>query len=62
MDDMGCMFPYDQVERNRVLKIMEDKYGKLKIQTGAKVDYIGLEIEVINNEYHIGMVKRINKF
>ena len=61
VDDMGVLMPPDNVEYNRVLSILENKYEALRIQYGDKVNYIGLEIERDrkNNCFLVGMSDRI---
>ena len=44
VDDMGVMIRKGSPERDRILKILEDKYEKMKIQTGDDIKYIGLEV------------------
>ena len=44
MDDMVVRFRKGSPERDRILKILEDKYEKMKIQTGDDIKYIGLEV------------------
>ena len=63
VDDMGVMIRRGSPERNRLLKIMEDKYEKLKIQTEDKVKYIGLELfrNRKENRFEVTMKDYINK-
>jgi hypothetical protein len=64
VDDLGVSFPPDGMERNRVCKILEDKYGVLKKKYGEKVVYVGLEISTgpTKDTFHVGMCDRIVKF
>ena len=63
VDDLGGVFPSDNIERDRVKGILEEKYDKLKIQVGDNVTYIGLEIERDRkqNTFIINMKQRIKK-
>lgn len=44
VDDMGVMFKKGASERDRVLTILETRYGKLAKQTGDLVTYIGIDV------------------
>jgi len=44
VDDMGVLAPKNSTVRDDTLAILERKYEKLKVQTGDKVKYIGLEL------------------
>lgn len=61
VDDLGVRFPPDGGERNRVCKILEDKYGDLKKKSGERVVYVGLEISTgpIRNTFRVGIYDRI---
>ena len=63
VDDLGVLMPKDSIEYNRVVGILEVKYGELRKQVGNKVDYIGLEIthDIENNKFEVGMSGRITK-
>jgi hypothetical protein len=64
VDDLGVSFPSNGVERNRVCRILEDKYGVLKKKQGDKVVYVGLEISTGSTKetFHVSMCDRIEKF
>jgi hypothetical protein len=62
VDDLGCMFPSDGVERDRVHAIMTRKYEEMKVQRGNNVTYIGIELNRIGNtEFRMSMPRRIRK-
>ena len=64
VDDLGVSFPPGGVERDRVCKILEDKYGILKKKSGESVVYVGLEISSgpHPSTFRVGMCDRIEKF
>ena len=63
VDDMGVLAPKDSTLKIKILKILEEKYEKLKVQTGEKVKYIGLEIfrDRGNKRIEVDMNKFISK-
>ena len=44
VDDMGVLMPPNNIEYNRVKKLLENKYDAMRVQTGDSVKYIGYEI------------------
>ena len=63
VDDMGVMIRKGNPEREKVLKILEDKYEKMKIQTGDDVKYIGMELHRnrVDKRFEISMETYVEK-
>jgi hypothetical protein len=63
VDDLGVSMPPDNIERNRVCGILEDKYETLKKKEGDQVIYIGLEIRRCRtgNKFYVSMRERLAK-
>lgn len=63
VDDLGVMTPKDGIERNRLLKVLEERYEALKIQKGDRVTYIGIELtrDRARNVFEARVTKRIEK-
>jgi hypothetical protein len=59
VDDIGALFPPNSAERARVKAILENKYEKLKEQTGQNLTYIGMEIEQSREYFKVNMARRI---
>lgn len=61
VDDIGIFTPPDGKEYNRVLQILEKKYGDLKKQEGDNVVYIGYEVVKSGTCIRLAMTDRIRK-
>ena len=63
VDDIGAMIPSDGKERNRVLNILQDVHGTMKVQEGDEVTYIGVELsrDRANKRFLVRQTKRIEK-
>ena len=62
VDDMGAMMSHESGEHERVRKILESHYGKMKVQRGDAVTYIGMEVkrDHVGNCFEVRMCNKVD--